>query len=148
MDASPKDKPERVAIVPAREREQINEQNTLFSNSQSPPPQTPIILGELQCSALVYSFRCCHSITPPSSPSRTQKFVEPIIEGSCYWPLPLRRVENGLSCFQLNLSPHASPRREAGVSLLLSNFSNCPLASLGNRQQFIRCCKMNQDKLR
>ena len=34
-----------VAIVPEEgEREQINGENSLLSNSQSPPPQTPIIL--------------------------------------------------------------------------------------------------------
>ena len=143
-----------VAIVPeeGERADKWGEQPPLKFSVPSTPNSHYSRQGEPQCSA----HRYCHSITRPTPPlsSRTQKFVEPLMEGSCYWPLPLRRVENGPSSFQLNLFPHAivsqaarKPKKESWrvshLELLLSNFSNCPLASLGNRQQFILCCKIN-----
>ena len=81
-----------------------------------------------------------------ASPSRTQKFVEPIMEGSSFWPLPLRRVENGRSLLPTEslstckradckkLKKGSWPVSHATLWLLLSNFSNDPLAALGDRR--------------
>ena len=68
------------------------------------------------------------------------------MEGSSFWPLPLRRVENGRSllpteslstCKQADckkLKKGSWPVSHATLWLLLSNFSNDPLAALGDRR--------------